>query len=441
MRHQITAVEPHSVAKRVGLKPGDWLLTLNGEEIEDEIDYQALIAGSAVDAQIERDGQPHLIHIRKMEGEPLGLHFGSTMDLSPRTCRNNCMFCFIAQMPPGLRETLYVKDDDWRYSLMMGNFLTLTNMSEKEFQRVLKRKPSPLYISVHATNPELRCRLLSNRFAGDIMDRLTRFREAGIHFHCQIVVCPGYNDGEELLRTLRDLRTLAPAALTVAMVPVGLTRFREDLPKLSPFTQEQAAALLDSIAPFQEECRQTLGTTFAFPSDEFYCLAGRPIPEEDWYEDFPQIENGVGLLRRLESEMEEAADFERRFGDGEPILPKTYVLPCGVSAAPHLNRMIRRFAPEGVHVRVLPVINHFFGDTITVTGLLTGGDVLSALTPQAVEGADEIILCSVMLRSEGDLFLDDMHIDTFRQRAPLPVHVTDNDGQSLFDALYGRFTD
>ncbi|MDY3817278.1 MAG: DUF512 domain-containing protein [Candidatus Limiplasma sp.] len=441
MRHEITAVDPHSVAKRVGFQPGDWLLTLNGEEIEDEIDYQALIAGARVEARIERNGRQMTLHIHKMEGEPLGLHFGSTMDLSPRTCRNNCIFCFIAQMPPGLRETLYVKDDDWRYSLMMGNFLTLTNMSEKEFQRVLKRRPSPLYISVHTTNPDLRCKMLHNRFAGNIMDKLRRFKEAGIHFHCQIVVCPGYNDGQELLRTLHDLRTLAPATLTVAMVPVGLTRFREKLTQLKPFSQQQAAALLDLIAPFQEECRRTMGTTFAFPSDEFYCLAGRPIPEESWYEDFPQIENGVGLLRRLESEMEEADDFERRFGGDEPAPQKTYLIPTGVSAAPHLNRMARRFAPEGVHVRVLPVINRFFGDTITVTGLLTGGDVLDALTPEVVEGVDEILLCSVMLRSEGDLFLDDMHIDTFRQRAPRPVHVTDNDGQSLYDALRGRFTD
>ena len=441
MRHEITAVEPHSVAKRAGLQPGDWLLSLNGEEIEDEIDYQALIAGEQVEARIERGGREMTLHIHKQEGEPLGLHFGSTMDLSPRTCRNNCIFCFIAQMPPGLRESLYVKDDDWRYSLMMGNFLTLTNMNEHEFQRVLKRKPSPLYISVHTTNPELRCRMLHNRFAGDILDKLKRFQEAGIHFHCQIVVCPGYNDGQELMKTLRDLRTLVPAALTVAMVPVGLTKFREKLTPLKPFTREQAAELLDMIAPFQEECRKTMGSTFAFPSDEFFCLSGRPIPPESWYEDFPQIENGVGLLRRLESEMEEADDFERRYGQMEPVEPKTYLLPCGVSAAPHLKRMTERFAPRGVQVRVLPVKNRFFGETITVTGLLVGRDVLEALTPQVVEGVDEILLCSVMLRAERDLFLDDMHIDTFRRRAPLPVHLTDNDGQSFYDALRGRFTD
>lgn len=439
MRHEITAVDKRSVAQHYGLRAGDFLLRLNGETVEDEIDYQALIAGETVEVELEREGKPLVISIRKQEGEALGLHFGQTMALSPRTCHNNCQFCFIAQMPPNLRETLYVKDDDWRYSLMMGNFVTLTNVNEQEFDRIIRRKPSPLYVSVHTTNPELRCRMMNNRFAGDIMQRLTRLKEAGIRFHCQIVTCPGLNDGEELLRTLRDLRSLAPAALTTAMVPVGLTKFREGLAPLRCFTQEEARRLLDEIAPFQEECRRELGTTFAFPSDEFYCLAGRTIPAEDWYEDFPQIENGVGLLRRFESEIEDADRFERQYGDVESYPRKTYLLPTGVSAAPHMRRLAERFAPEGVAVRVIAVPNRFFGETVTVAGLLTGSDVLAALTPEAIQGADEILLCSVMLRHERDLFLDDMHIDDFCAKAPLPVRVTDCDGQAFYDALYGRF--
>lgn len=382
MRHEITAVDKRSVAQHYGLRAGDLLLRLNGEPIEDEIDYQALIAGESVEAELERDGKLLTVSIRKQEGEPLGLHFGQTMALSPRTCHNNCQFCFIAQMPPNLRETLYVKDDDWRYSLMMGNFVTLTNVNDREFERIIRRKPSPLYVSVHTTNPELRCCMMNNRFAGDIMQRLTRLKEAGIKFHCQIVTCPGLNNGDELMRTLRDLRSLAPAALTAAMVPVGLTKFREGLAPLRGFTREEAQELLDQIAPFQEECRKALGTTFAFPSDEFYCLAGRDIPAEDWYEDFPQIENGVGLLRRFESEIEEADRFERQYGDVETYPRKTYVLPTGVSAAPHMRRMAERFAPEGVTVRVIAVPNRFFGETVTVAGLLTGGDVLAALTPK-----------------------------------------------------------
>ena len=439
MRHEITGVNKRSVAMRCGLRAGDFLLRLNGEEVHDEIDYQALIAGDEVDVELERNGEPLRILIRKEEGEALGLHFGQSMALSPRTCHNNCVFCFIAQMPPKLRETLYVKDDDWRYSLMMGNFVTLTNVNEAEFDRIIRRKASPLYVSVHTTNPELRCRMMNNRFAGDIMQRLTKLKDAGIKFHCQIVTCPGWNDGEELMRTLRDLRSLAPAAQTVAMVPVGLTKFRDGLEKLRCFTREEAARLLDMIAPFQQECRETLGTTFAFPSDEFYCLAGREIPPEEWYEDFPQIENGVGLLRRMEAEIEEVAAFERKFDLDEPVEDRVYVTPTGMSVAPHMRRWAETYAPPNVKVRVIPVPNRFFGETVTVTGLLTGGDLLAALTPEAVEGADEILLSSSTLRHERDLFLDDMHIDEFLSRAPLKVHLVDCDGQSFYDALRGRF--
>ncbi len=437
MEHLITAVEPGSPAEKHGLVAGDALLSINGEPIVDEIDYQALIASSRMKLTLlRRDGRRETLTLRKDEAEPLGLHFGQSMTLSPRTCHNKCMFCFNDQMPKGLRDTLYVKDDDWRYSLMMGNFVTLTNVSEEEMDRIIKRRASPLYISVHATDPELRCRMMNNRFAGNLMDRLRRLKDAGIRFHCQIVVCPGYNDGQVLLNTLQDLRSLAPAAMTVAMVPVGLTKCRDGLAPLTPFTAETAAALLDSIAPFQKECRRTLGTTFAFPSDEFYCLCGRTIPDEDWYEGFPQIENGVGLLRRLEMEMEDA-----RFFDDEPDAPaprRNYLIATGVSAAPHIRRLCKRFAPQGVSVRVLPVINTFFGDTVTVTGLLTGGDVLNALTPENTDGCDTLLLCAVMLRHERDLFLDDMHIDEFCKRSPLPVHLVENDGQDLYDALRGR---
>ena len=437
MEHLITAVEPGSPALRHGLEAGDTLVAINGESIVDEIDYQALIASSRLKLQlIRKDGRQEEVLIRKEEWEPLGLHFGQSMTLSPRTCRNKCMFCFIDQMPKGLRDTLYVKDDDWRYSLMMGNFVTLTNVSDEEMDRIIKRKASPLYISVHATDPELRCRMMNNRFAGNLMDRLRRLKDAGIRFHCQIVVCPGYNDGQVLLNTLQDLRSLAPAAMTVAMVPVGLTKCREGLAPLTPFTAEGAAALLDSIAPFQEECRRTMGTTFAFPSDEFYCLCGRTIPDEDWYEGFPQIENGVGLLRRLEMEMEDAHLF-----DDEPESPaprRRYLIATGVSAAPHIRRLCKQFAPEGVAVKVLPVINRFFGETVTVTGLLTGGDVLSALTPENVQDCDTLLLCAVMLRHERDLFLDDMTIEEFCKRSPLPLQLVENDGQALYDALRGR---
>ncbi|MDD3410385.1 MAG: DUF512 domain-containing protein [Eubacteriales bacterium] len=436
MKHVIEGVQQGSVGWRHGLRAGDALLAIDGEALADEIDYQALTAGSRCSLALEHaDGRTETVLIRKQEGQPLGLRFGESMTLHPRTCHNHCLFCFIDQMPPHMRETLYVKDDDWRYSLMMGNFVTLTNVDEAEFDRILRRRASPLFISVHTTHPELRCQMMNNRFAGDVMDRLKRLKEAGIRFHCQIVCCPGYNDGQELLRTLRDLRSLAPAAVTAAIVPVGLTKYRDGLAQLRTFDREGARALLELIAPFQAECRETLGTTFAFPSDEFYCLAGLPVPPDEWYEDYPQIENGVGLLRQLETQMEWAAEDD----DAPPaVLNRTFLIATGTSAAPHMERLTRRFAPEGVQVRVLPVINHFFGETITVTGLLTGGDLLEQLTPDVLRGVDEVLLSENMLRHEGDRFLDDMTVTEFAQRMPLPVRFVGCDGQALYDALRDR---
>lgn len=432
--HVITAIQPGSVARRHGIWPGDRVVSIGGEPLLDEIDYQALTFPAKLEITLRRKaGREERVLIRKEEGEPLGLRFGESMTLSPRRCRNRCVFCFIDQMPAGLRDTLYVKDDDWRYSLMMGNYVTLTNVEEDEFQRIIRRKASPLYVSVHATEPDLRCRMMGNRFAGDVSRKLTRLRDAGIRFHCQIVVCRGYNDGEALLQTLGDLKVLAPAALSVAMVPVGLTRHREGLTALTPFDEAGAKKLLRDIAPFQEECRRELHTTFAFPSDEFFCLAKEPIPAEEWYEHYPQIENGVGLLRLLESEMEEAG----RFDDTPPDpKPRRLLIATGVSAAPHIRRLAARFAPQGTEVEVLAIRNHFFGETVTVAGLLVGGDILAQLPEKPQE--DRLLLASSMLRHEGDRFLDDMTIETFKARAPLPVAVVGPGGQDLYDALRGQ---
>lgn len=444
--HRIVGVKPGSVAFRHGLVEGDAVLSMGGEPLLDEIDYQALSFPGRVEMELQRtDGRRETVVLIKEEGEPLGLRFDQSMALSPRTCRNKCVFCFIDQMPPGLRESLYVKDDDWRYSLMMGNFVTLTNVSEEEFERILRRRASPLYVSVHTTDSALRCSMMNNRFAGDLMTRLTRLRDAGIRFHCQIVVCPGCNDGEVLLKTLGELRSLAPAALSVALVPVGLTRWRQGLAELRPFDKAGARELLEGIAAFQEECRRGLGTTFAFPSDEFFCLADRPIPPEDWYEGYPQIENGVGLLRLLESQMEEAREMEEEGREGEtPLEPytasSTLLIATGVSAAPHLERLTRRFAPPGLTVKVRAVVNHFFGETVTVAGLLTGGDLLEQLPRQLLEeiGADTLLLPGCMLRHEGDRFLDDMTLEEFTRRFPLPVKIVGPSGQDLYDALRGR---
>ena len=431
VRHVIESVERGSAAYRHGLRAGDALISLNGEAIVDEIDYQALIAGSRVHAVVERDGREVAVDIRKQEGEPLGLHFGPEMALSPRTCRNNCVFCFIRQMPPGLRKTLYVRDDDWRFSLMMGNFVTLTNVDDAEFDRIIRRHASPLYVSVHATDPALRCRMMNNRFAGDILQRLTRLKDAGIRFHCQIVVCPGWNDGEQLLKTLSDLRALAPAAQTAAMVPVGLTRFREGLEQLRPFTKAEAEALLNAIAPFQEQCRRELGTTFAFPSDEFFCIAGRPIPPESWYEDFPQIENGVGLFAQLKAEFDDAM-----MEAVESPEKKHFTIACGVSVAPLLRMMIGAYNWENLDLDIIPVRCGFFGGAVTVTGLITGSDLIRDL---AGIQTDSLIITENMLRAEQDLFLDDMTLDEVQEKIGVPIHVVENNGAALADALLNGF--
>ncbi|MCE5344357.1 MAG: DUF512 domain-containing protein [Eubacteriales bacterium] len=436
MKQVITGVARGSVAQRHGLRTGDTLVTINGEPVLDEIDYQALSAQTKLTLSLERaDGHMETLTIRKEDWEPLGLRFGPGMALSPRTCQNRCVFCFIDQMPPAMREPLYVKDDDWRFSLMMGNFVTLTNVDDVEFERIVKRKASPLYVSVHTTDPALRARMMNNRFAGDILARLQRLMDAGIRFHCQIVCCPGLNDGEMLMKTLADLRALAPAALSVAVVPVGLTRFREELTHLTPFDAQGAKELLAMLVPFQAACRAEIGTTFVFPSDEFYCLSGEPVPPADWYEGFPQIENGVGLLAKF---AEELAQAEADEPEGvAPTPPHVWVLVTGVSAAPHMGRFAARFTPPGTKVRVAAIRNCFFGESVTVTGLLTGGDTLNQLTPEILSGADAVLISRNMLRHERDLFLDDMTFTEFTRRLPVPVRVVE-DGYDLYLALRGR---
>jgi putative radical SAM enzyme (TIGR03279 family) len=434
MRHVITGILEGSAAQKRGLFVGDVLLEINSEEVLDEIDYQALGAQAQVYLTIERNGTVLTVALEKEDWEPIGLRFGDSMILKPRTCRNQCVFCFIDQMPPKLRSTLYVKDDDWRFSLMMGNYITLTNVSDAEFERILKRKASPLYVSVHTTDPVLRRGMMNNRFAGDILERLRRLKDAGIRFHSQIVCCPGINDGDALLKTLNDLCGLWPAAQSIAVVPVGLTKFRETLPKLMPFTARSAEALLKQIAPFQKRCREQLGTTFAFASDEFYCLSGEPLPPAEWYEEYPQIENGVGLLRRFEEQMHEAAQDD---GGQAPADPKSLIVATGVSAAPYIRRFCDIYAPNNVTVRVETIVNRFFGETVTVAGLLTGGDVLAQLSPAQFKDADKLLISASMLRHDRDLFLDGMTFEEFENSLPLPVRIVD-DGYDFYNALRNR---
>ena len=431
MEHLITAVAAESPAYRSGLRAGDILLAMNGEEIIDQIDYQALSSRRHLVLHVRKaDGRDWHVEIVKPAGKPLGLSFGASMELTPRVCRNKCVFCFIDQMPPDCRASLYVKDDDWRMSLMMGNFITMTNMDDAEFARVLRRRVSPLFISVHAMEPDLRVRLMANPEAAKIMERLNALKQNGIRFHCQIVLCPGLNDGEHLERTLEALRGLLPAAQSAALVPVGLTRFREKLYPLRPFTREEAQAVLEICNRWQKRFLAECGTRFVFPADEMLCIAGRELPDEDFYENYPQIENGVGLMRQFLNGFIAAAEAE----PARQARPRRVIIPTGSAIAPYLQKWIDRYGPSGVKVRVQAIRNRFFGETVTVTGLLTGRDILDQLdTAQA----DEALLCDVTLREAGDLFLDDLPLADFRAALPLPLTVVPNRGEALYAALLG----
>lgn len=429
MLSAITHVQPGSIAHRLGLQAGDLLQSIAGEPIIDQIDYQALTARTRFDLVVSHaDGTQETLHVRKKDWEPLGITLDQSIVSNPRPCRNHCIFCFIDQMPPGMRKTLYVKDDDWRLSLMMGNYITMTNIDDAEFDRILRRRVSPLYISVHATDPEMRVKMLRNPSAAQVMERMQTLKEHGIRFHCQVVLCPGWNDGAQLMRTLRDLETLRPAIQSVALVPIGLTKYREGLPFIQAYNADMARALIEQIEPMQQQYLETMDTRFVFPSDEFYCLSGLPLPEDEAYEDYPQIENGVGMLRMFETDLRYAAEDDHV----AETPPRRLLIACGTSIAAFLQEMADRYAPRGTTVTVRPIINHFFGETVTVTGLITGQD----LAAQCADAeADEILICRNMLRAQGDLFLDDMTLNEVQQALPAPLRIVESSGEGFWRAI------
>ena len=431
MAHLIEEAQPHGVGYRRGLRAGDSIIAINGEPVLDEIDYQALTNHTRLDILVRRaDGREENVRIIKAREAGLGLKLADTLACRPYPCKNKCVFCFIDQMPPGMRKTLYVKDDDWRLSLMMGNYITLTNVDEQEFQRILRRKASPLYISIHTTDPELRVKMMKNPNARFIMDRLRALADAGLHFHCQIVLCPGYNDGDALRKTLSDLSAMYPAAQSAALVPVGLTKYREGLAPVVPFDREKARAVMGIAHEFQDRLLKNIGTRFVFPSDEMVLIAGEDLPPEEEYEGYPQLENGVGLLRKFENGLAAAA----QSNTFSPV-PRRVRIPCGTSIAPVMRRWVDTYGPEGVEATVQPIRNTFFGETVTVTGLITGGDLIRQLKDA---DEDEILLCGNTLRQEGDLFLDDVPLTEVQSALKPKVTIVPNTGGDLFRALLGN---
>ena len=431
MPSRITHVQPGSIAEKLGLRAGDVMHAISGEPVIDQIDYQALTASSRFDMEIADDsGLIRTIHVRKQDWEPLGITLDQSIVSSPRPCTNHCIFCFIDQMPPGMRQTLYVKDDDWRLSLMMGNYITMTNISDQEFDRIIRRRVSPLYISVHATDGKVRAAMMGNPRAAQIMDRLHQLCEAKLRFHCQVVLCPGWNDGSILEKTLSDLRSLYPYAQSVALVPIGLTKYRDGLATISPYRADTARDLILTALQWQKKCLEEIETRFVFPADEFYCLSGLPLPEDEAYEDYPQIENGVGMLRMFETDLAFACENE----PVEETPERHLVIACGTSIADNMQRWCDTYQPRGTHVLVHPVINRFFGESVTVTGLITGSDLIDQLKDVS---CDAFLICRNMIRNEGDLFLDDVSLDEVRSRLPAPLHVVENNGEAFWHAISG----
>ena len=432
MSTAITHVQPGSIAQRLGLVAGDKLVSIAGEPIIDQIDYQALTAQERFDMMVEdAGGQTRTVHVRKEDWEPLGLTLDQTIVSKPRPCRNHCIFCFIDQMPPGMRKTLYVKDDDWRLSLMMGNYITMTNIDDHELDRIIRRKVSPLFVSVQCTDPDMRVKLLRNPNAAKIMDNLRLLKANGIRFHAQMVLCPGWNDGEILKKSLEDLEALRPAVQSIALVPIGLTKFRDGLPYIKPYNKQMAADLIESVKPYQERFLREIGTRLVFPADEFYCLSGLPLPTDEEYEDYPQIENGVGMLRMFETDLEYAAE-------DLPMTetpPRRICIATGTSVAPFLRELANKHAPRGTTVEVRPIVNKFFGESVTVAGLITGQDLVAQC--QDVQ-ADEILIVRSMIRAEGDLFLDNMSVDEVRAKLPCPLKITENSGEGIWRAISGQ---
>lgn len=426
----IQSVEVGSPAARKKLRGGMILHRINGHEIMDVLDYRFYMMESHLTLEIEgEDGKRRIVKLRKNEEDDLGLEFETYLMDKQHSCRNKCIFCFIDQLPSGMRETLYFKDDDSRLSFLFGNYITLTNLTEHEIQRIIDMHISPVHISVHTTNPELRCRMMNNRFAGDSLSALYRFAEAGIRIECQLVLCPGYNDGEELQRSMEDLAGLAPAVESVAAVPVGITKYREGLTPLRPFTPEECGRVIDAIEAMGDRMEKETGNRLFYPADEFYVKAGRPIPDASFYGEMSQLENGVGMMALLKDEFTAALEEETRTPAGSRL-----TLATGVAAADFIQSLIDDAAKKwhNLDVTVIAVRNEFFGETIDVAGLVTGGDIGKQLQGRV---GDRLLIPDVMLRHDGACFLDDVTPEQLSAQLGVPLTVVGGDGQALVNAL------
>ncbi|MGI9862211.1 DUF512 domain-containing protein [Moorella naiadis] len=442
-RAVITAVQPDSIAAELGITPGDEIVTINGEPVPDLIAYHYLCADENLQVKIKKaDGETWLLDLEKDYGEDLGLEFANPTFDGLRHCANKCLFCFVDQMPAGLRRGLYLKDDDYRYSFLHGNFITLTNLKPQDWDYIERWHLSPLYVSVHTTNPELRQRILGNPGAGPIMDQLQRLAAAGIQVHTQIVLCPGLNDGPELARTVEDLGGLFPAVQSIAVVPVGLTSGREKLFPLRRVGPAAAGEIIARLAAWQADFRQRHGRGLVYGADELYLLAGVPVPPAGYYDDFPQTENGIGITRLFLDEFAGALKENRPV----PSRPRRVVVATGTLAAPLLTGLVQRLTRKspGLEARVVAIPNRFFGPEVTVAGLLTGRDLQTGLAEAAAwarEKDGEIILPDVMLKSDTPVFLDDLTPADLARQLGLAVRVVPTTGEGLVQSFFQPYGD
>jgi putative radical SAM enzyme (TIGR03279 family) len=424
----ITNVISGSIAQEVGLNKGDLILSINGEKISDIFDYRFLIANEAVLLEIQKkDGEIWEVEIEKDEYEDLGIEFENLMLDDAKSCSNKCIFCFIDQLPKGMRKTLYFKDDDSRLSFFMGNYVTLTNMDFGDIDRIIKYKMSPINVSVHTTNPELRVYMLNNMFAGDIMDKIKKLVEGGITVNCQIVLCRDINDGAELDRSIKDLSSLYPGMNSISVVPVGLTKYREGLTVLKPYDRESSEKVIEQVKAWQKKLLMEKGSRVVYLADELYVMAGIQIPDYSEYEDFPQIENGVGLIAMLRQEFDEYLDLL----DFRPEKRRKVSIATSVSSYKYIKELtdVLENKYTDLKVNIYKIRNEFFGENITVTGLITGQDLVKQLFDKDL--GEELLISVSMLRSGEEVFLDDYTVDMLEKELGTRVTVVENCGEDF----------
>ena len=436
-RHLMKSVTPGSIAEEMEIEAGDYLLEVNGTTIVDIFDYQLLCMDEFIDVVIEKsNGEQWELEIEKDENEELGLEFENGLMDEYRSCCNKCMFCFIDQMPPGMRETLYFKDDDSRLSFLQGNYITLTNMNENDVDRIIRYNLSPINISVHTTNPKLRCKMLNNRFAGDKLKYIDRLNAADVEMNGQVVLCKNVNDKEELERTISDLEKYIPNMRSVSIVPSGLTKFRDGLYPLELFEKEDACAVIDTIEKWQKHFYEKYGIHFIHASDEWYILAEREMPEEERYDGYLQLENGVGMIRSFIEEVKDYLDSIE--GDDRVINVSTI---SGVLAYDTIKSSCDKINKKfpNVNVHVYKIINDYFGHSITVTGLLTGQDICSQLSGK--ELGDNLLLPTNTLKADENIFLDDMTLEEFEKNLQINTIIVKSSGMDFVKTIINENED